>query len=59
MSLDCFAIGGGALRVGRIFNRYRHSWCRGILGTLDGDEYSRVTLGVCRRSCCEMDGCLM
>ena len=36
LSLDSFALVGGALRGGRIFNGIRHPWCRVTLGTLDG-----------------------
>ena len=59
LSLDSFAIVGGALRVGRIFNRYPAFVVSGNSRDLGkGTDNPRVTLGACRRSCCEMDGCL-
>ena len=36
LSLDSFALVGGALRGGRIFNGIRHPWRQVTLGTLDG-----------------------
>ena len=58
MSLDSSRFVGGAPSVGRILTGIRHSWCRAILGTLEGDGESQSYLGACRRSCHEVDGCL-
>ena len=51
MCLDCFAFVEGALRVGRIFNRFRHPCCRAIFGTLEGGRMVPEFPWERRRSC--------
>ena len=58
MSLGCFALVGGARKGGRLFNGIRHPWRRAILRTMEGADGPMASPGECRRSCCEMDGCL-